>query len=143
MKMVYAVSKDTYRNNDHIGVRKKVEGMRKCFEENGIFSTLCEYEWSGGYPMIEIFEDTDILYFRRIDFSLKLLKKLAELKRKSKKLRIIMEIPTYPFEGEKSQKVSLKVRINKWIGETFGRFLIDRIVMVGQKEKERKCMGYR
>jgi len=141
MKMVYAVSKDTYRKNDHIGVRKKVEGMRKCFEENGIFSTLCEYEWAGGYPMIESFEDTDILYFRRIDFSLKLLKKLAELKRKNKKLRIIMEIPTYPFEGEKSQKTSLKVSINKWVGENFGRFFIDQIVMVGQKEKRKKMYG--
>ena len=141
MKMVYAVSRDTYRDINHIGVRNKVEGMRKCFKENGISSTLHEYEWKGGYPMIEVSDDTDILYFRRIDFSFKLLKKLAELKSKSKHMRIIMEIPTYPFEGEKKGKGSLKVHINRWIGETFGRFLIDRIVMVGQKDKRKKIYG--
>ncbi len=141
MKLVFAVEKNGYNNIDHVGVVKKVESQMKLFNSNGIETKLCQYEWQGGYPQIEIEKDTDILYFRRIESSVKLLVKLRELKKISPKLRIIMEIPTYPFAGEERNKVSLKRKISRWIGDRFVRFLIDRIVLLGQEKLIERLYG--
>ena len=134
MKLVFAVERKTFNSEDHLGVVKKVKSQMKLFNENGIETTLCQYEWKDGYPQIEIDMDTAILYFRRIEPSIKLLVKLRELKNTSSNLRIIMEIPTYPFAGEEIEKISVKRKVSRWIGERLIRFLIDRIVLVGQEK---------
>lgn len=135
MKLVYAVDKNGYDNADHIGVRKKVEAVIRLFEQQGIESSLYKYEWEGGYPMLPVSEDIDILYFRRIDPSIKLLLKLHELKKRNPKIRLIMEIPTYPFAWESKEKKSLKRRISYAVGNYLLRFLLDRIVLIGQEKK--------
>lgn len=134
MKLVYAVDKNGYDDADHVGVRKKVEAVLRLFEKEGISSSLYKYEWQGGFPMLQVEEDTDVLYFRRIDPSVKLLLKLCELKRRNKKLRLIMEIPTYPFAWESTVKQSLKRKVSYAIGNYLLHFFLDRIVLIGQEQ---------
>lgn len=141
LKLVYAVDRLSYNNKDHLGVVKKVEAQISLFQKKGIAATLCQYVWEDGYPQIEIEEDTDILYFRRIEPSVKMILKLCELKRKSPKLRLIMEIPTYPFGEEEREKISIKRKINRLIGEKLLRFYIDRIVLIAQQNKIEALYG--
>lgn len=138
MKLVYAVDKISYNDKDHVGVVKKVESQMKLFNKNGIETSLCQYEWQGGYPQIQIEKDTDILYFRRIEPSVKMLCSLRRLKKKNSKLRLIMEIPTYPFGAEERKKIPLKVKMNRWLGEIFLHTYVDRIVLIAQKHPPKK-----
>ncbi|MBQ8592559.1 MAG: glycosyltransferase [Lachnospiraceae bacterium] len=131
MKLVYAVDQKSYNSSDHIGVRKKVQSQMQQFERAGVTTTLCEYEWKDGFPQIEVDTDTDLLYFRRIEASLKMILKLRELKKKSPKLRIMMEIPVYPFV-ERAEDKSLKKRVNRFIGIHGMKHCIDRIVLIGK-----------
>lgn len=133
MKLVYAVDKNGYDDADHVGVRKKVEAVLRLFEKEGIHVTLYKYEWQGGFPMLSVDDDTDVLYFRRIEPSVKLLLKLRELKKTNKKIRLIMEIPTYPFSGESTAKLPIKRRVSYTIGNCLLRFFLDRIVLIGQE----------
>ena len=135
MKLVYAVDKNGYDHADHIGVRKKVEAVIKLLGQEGIEASLYKYDWQGGYPMLPVSEDIDILYFRRIDPSVKLLLKLRELKQKNPKIRLIMEIPTYPFAWESTDKLPLKRAISYKIGNALLRFFLNRIVLIGQEKK--------
>ena len=130
MKLVYAVDKQSYNDNMHDGVVKKVHGQLAQFQREGIETTVCEYEWKSGYPQIVVDADTDILYFRRIEPSVKFIRKLHELKKINKKLRIIMEIPTYPFSLKK-EDYSLKKTINRVIGLRLIKHYVDRIVLIG------------
>lgn len=141
MKLVYAVDKSSYNNKDHVGVVKKVEAQMNLFHKNGIESTLCQYEWQGGYPQIEIEKDTDVLYFRRIEPSVKLILKLRQLKKRNPNLRLVMEIPTYPFGEEERNRISLKRKINRGIGERLLKNYIDRIVLIGQQTPIKTLYG--
>ena len=136
MKLVFAVDKLSYNDKDHIGVVKKVESQLRLFEKNGITTSLCQYTWDGGYPQIEVAEDTDILYFRRIEASIKLIVKLHQLKKKNPQLRIIMEIPTYPFAAEEQARVPLKKKANRCIGEKLLKRYIDKLVLISQQHIE-------
>lgn len=131
MKLIYAVDKSSYNSASHLGVKKKVESHIQQFQKSGIMARLCEYEWKNGEPQIEIDSDTDVLYFRRISPSFKLIKRLHYLKTISTKLRVIMEIPTYPFVKQKEDK-TLKKTINRIIGLSLLRFYVDRIVIIGE-----------
>lgn len=141
MKLVYAVDKISYNDKDHVGVVKKVESQMKLFNKNGIETSLCQYEWQGGYPQIQIEKDTDILYFRRIEPSVKMLRKLHELKRINPNIKMIMEIPTYPFGAEEKDAVSLKTKVNRLIGETLLKRYVDRIVLIAQQIPPKKLYG--
>ncbi len=133
MKLVYAVDKLSYNGKDHIGVRKKVESHCALFRKHSIETTLCQYMWEGGYPQIAIEKDTDVLYFRRIEPSVKMILKLRQLRKINPKLRMIMEIPTYPFAAEEREKISWKRRVNRRLGEIFLKSYVNKIVLIGQK----------
>lgn len=133
MKIVYAVEKSSYNYKDHIGVKKKVESQIQLFRSNGFEASLFQYSWQGGYPIIKIDEDTDVLYFRRIEPSIKFLFYMHKLRRVNSKLRIIMEIPTYPFKGEEKVNVSLKRKISRNFGKIFLGCCVDRVVLIAQK----------
>ena len=141
MKLVYAVDKNSYSQKDHIGVRKKVASMIEYFNKCDISSTLNEYTWEGGYPTIEVSDETDILYFRRIEPSVKLILKFRELKSENKKLRLIMEIPTYPFYAENKSKVSVKRKISNIFGEILLRKYVDLVVIASPNYKGNKIYG--
>lgn len=132
MKLVFAVDKISYNDKDHVGVVKKVQAQLRLFQKNGITTTLCQYEWKNGRPNIEVKEDTDILYFRRVVPSVNLIRTLHHLKEISPKLRIIMEIPTYPFSAEERERIKIKTKINTWIGERLLKTCVDRIALVAQ-----------
>lgn len=132
MKLVFAVDKISYNDKDHVGVVKKVEAQMRLFERNGIKTTLCQYVWKSGCPNIEIEDDTDILYFRRISPSVNMIRTLHRLRKKSPKIRMIMEIPTYPFAAEGRGKIPIKTRINSWVGEKLLKTCVDRIVLIAQ-----------
>ena len=65
--LVFAVDEASYYKEDHIGVRKKVEGQLAAFEKNGIKAELMPYTWKNGLPTINLRDDVTILYFRRKD----------------------------------------------------------------------------
>lgn len=138
MNLVYAVDKASFTSEDHIGVNNKVNSQIEQMRIRGIEVILQEYEWENGYPQIEITNSTDVLYFRRIESSVKLILKLRQLKKISPNLKIVMEIPTYPFEGEEVEKKSLKRKISVALGTNLLHFYIDRIVLCGQQEKIKK-----
>lgn len=140
MRLVYAVEKVAFESDNHIGVRKKVYSMMRYFERNGINSKLCEYEWRRGFPTMEVTADTDILYFRHLVPTVKIVLKLFGLK-KSKPIKIIMEVPTYPFEGEQVPNRSIKKRISEFAGKKMFRFVVDKIVIIGSGEKIKKLYG--
>ena len=132
MKLVFAVDKNSYTDKDHVGVVKKVEAQMRLFERYGIRTTLCQYVWKNGCPDIEVEDDTDILYFRRISPSVNMIRTLHRLRKKSPKIRMIMEIPTYPFAAEGRGKKSIKTRINGWVGEKLLKTCVNRIVLIAQ-----------
>lgn len=136
MNIVYAVDKESYNNVDHIGVKKKVEEQIEQFKKLGAIVTICQYTWKDGFAQIDIENDTDVLYFRRIEPSIKLLIKLREIKKKNRNIRILMEIPTYPFKFEMQEKISLKRRINMFIGNVFLNKYVNRIILCGYEKKK-------
>ena len=141
MNLVYAVDRGSYNKEDHIGVIKKVESQIEQFQSNGINVSLCQYSWKGGYPQIEINGDTDFLYFRRIEPSIKLILKLMEIKKINKGIKMVMEIPTFPFKHEVIEKISLKRRINQAVGTFMLGIYVNRIVLCGQEKKRKKLYG--
>lgn len=135
MKLVYAVDKTSYNQKNHVGVVKKVEAQIRLFEKNGFITKMCQYDWIGGYPQLEVEKDTDVLYFRRIEPSVKFLQKLYQIKKCNPCIKIVMEIPTYPFQWEEKDNVSIKRKINRTIGEQLLYKCIDRIVLIGAYER--------
>lgn len=143
MKLVYAVDKGSFNHADHAGVNIKVNSQINQMKKMGFEVDLQQYEWKSGYPQIYIDADTDFLYFRRIEPSVKLLKKLSEIKKINPQIRLIMEIPTYPFKGEDTRKRSLKSKINIFIGDLFLHKFVDRITLCAQIDKIERLYGIR
>ena len=143
MKLVYAVDKGSFNNVDHAGVNIKVNSQILQMQKMGLEVELQQYEWKGGYPQIHIDADTDFLYFRRIESSVKLLKKLSEIKKINPRIRLIMEIPTYPFKAEENRKRSLKSKVSIFIGEKFLHKYVDRITLCAQIDKIEHLYGIR
>ena len=134
-KIVFAVDKGSFNHADHAGVNIKVNSQIKQMEKAGFEAELLQYEWKDGYAQIHPDADTDFLYFRRIESSVKLLKTMRNIKKKCNSIKIIMEIPTYPFAGEDKEKKSVKRKISILIGSMFLHRYVDRIVLSGQLDK--------
>ena len=135
MKGIFAVDKGSFNLADHSGVRIKVQSQIERMRKEGHTVSLLEYDWAGGYPQIDPDEDTEFMYFRRIESSVKLLCTLQKIKKKCKSIKLIMEIPTYPFKGEDTSKKSLKRKVSILIGTMFLHRYVDRIVLSGQLDK--------
>lgn len=141
IKGVFTVDKGSFNKADHAGVHIKVNSQIERMRKDGCEVSLLEYEWKDGYPGILVDEDTDFLYFRRIESSVKLLRTLQNIKKKSPSIKIVMEIPTYPFKGEDTSKKSLKRKVSIWLGTMFLHQYIDRIVLSGQLDKIKSLYG--
>lgn len=135
VKGVFAVDKGSFNKADHAGVHIKVFSQIERMQKDGCEVSLLEYEWVNGYAGIDVDEDADFLYFRRIESSVKLLQTMRKIKKKCKSIKIIMEIPTYPFKGEETEKKSIKRKVSILIGNMFLHRYIDRIVLSGQLDK--------
>lgn len=140
MKIVFAVDKNSFNNPDHAGVNIKVASQINQMKKAGHEVSFLQYEWVNGQLMIDVEDDTDILYFRRIESSVKLIKNLKRCKRKSRKLRIIMEIPTYPYKGEQGKRTAKQI-INGIIGDTLLSSVVDRIALCGVEHSVKKVLG--
>lgn len=139
--LVFAVDKSSFNDRNHLGVRKKVYSQLDFFTSIGLECKLFEYEWDNGYPSIEVEFDTDFLYFRTIEPSIKLIKKLYSIKKQANNIRIIMEIPTYPFSGEKGTQLGSKRKISVAIGKSFLKHVIDRVVVIGMNNSIEEYEG--
>lgn len=135
-KLVFAVDKNSFYKEDHIGVRKKIETQLDVLRRNGIETEIAPYEWKDGIPSFKLGDKATVLYFRRLGASIRTSLMLLKMRRVNKDLRIIMEIPTYPFSGEETSNISLKQMINEKVGTFLWRFCIDRIVLIGNSEKK-------
>lgn len=129
-KLIYAVDKNSYSKKDHIGVRNKIDMQIAVMKKNGIEAFIQEYTWEDGLPTIRVEDNTDVLYFRTIGPSFRLAMMLRRMKQSNPNLRIIMEIPTYPFDGEDNNWKSIKTRLNEYIGTMLWRICLDRIVII-------------
>ncbi len=129
-KLIFAVDGTSFNKVDHVGVRKKVQSQLALFDRSGIESRLEEYSWKDGLPTIEADEDTTVLYFRRIGASYRVARKLMGMKKRHPGLRILMEIPIYPFKDERREKVGIKSRINETLGTLMWKKCLDRIVVI-------------
>lgn len=139
-KIVFAVDKNSFNNPDHAGVNQKVASQLEQMRKGGNEAILLQYIWKDGELQISVTEDTDVLYFRRIESSVKLIKALKKCKDASPNLRIVMEIPTFPFSGEQNRK-SFKQKVNEIIGNFLLKRYIDRIVICGEKLPMKKFHG--
>ena len=84
MKVVYAVDANSFSSEDHSGVVLKVHSQIRQMEKAGFEVDLQQYYWEGGFPQISVEEDTDFLYYRRIESSVNLICKFLQLKKKIK-----------------------------------------------------------
>lgn len=129
LKIVFAVDKSSFDSPDHTGVNIKVHSQIDQMEKRGAEVTLERYEWKDGQLIMNVASDTDVLYFRRMENSVKLVKKLKEIKQKAPGIRIVMEIPTYPFKGEATEKTTLKRKINIAISDCLLKQCVDQVVV--------------
>jgi len=129
-RLVFAVDEASFYKEDHIGVRKKVQMQCRMFEKNGLDVTLKPYSWNGNRINFPVDDDTDILYFRRISASYRVGSALLALKKKNPDLKIVMEIPAYPFDKERKGTISIKQRLNEAIGTYMWRLCLDRIALI-------------
>jgi len=141
MKLVYAVDKGSFNNADHAGVNIKVNSQIEQMRQAGIEVELQQYGWQDGFPQINIADDVDFMYFRRIEPSVKLLLKFRDIKKNNPNIKMIMEIPTYPFKGEDTRKKSIKDKVNNYIGEKLLHRYVARITLCGQIDKMESLYG--
>lgn len=140
-KVIFYVDKNSFNMADHAGVSIKVQSQVKQMQKAGFEVNLLEYEWKNSFPTFDVEPDTDFLYFRRVESSVNLFRKLRQLKRKAPGLKVIMEIPTYPFKGEQVGRRSLKRVINNLIGDFLLKRVVDRLAICGQKNLFPKLYG--
>lgn len=120
-----------------LGVYKKVLAQIKGFKANDIDVELYEGEilpkylralpfstTSIDWNSAPINEDVDAVYIRYTFFDFQLLKFCAKIKRKWPKIKIIIELPTYPYDKEYSLK-SIKT-IRDFTYRKFMHLFIDR-----------------
>lgn len=129
-KIIFAVDKNSFNNPDHAGVNIKVASQMEQMRQGGNEVELLQYSWVDGELQIKVEPDTDILYFRRIEPSVKLVKTLKKCKKTSPSLKVIMEIPTYPFKGERGRR-NFKQFVNNVIGDLLLNTCVDRVAICG------------
>lgn len=129
-KIIFAVDKKSFNNPDHAGVNIKVASQLEQMRQGGNEATLLQYSWVDGELQISVEPDTDVLYFRRIEPSVKLIKTLKKCKKTSPGLKVIMEIPTFPFKGERGRR-TIKQFINNIVGDLLLKGCVDRVAICG------------
>lgn len=103
---------------DKTGVHKKIQGQIDAFKNAGFDMKILHMEalhiqgWKFLYRLpftnvlphwkwFDEFGDCDFIYFRHPTFmNIPFLKLMKEIKRRNPKVKIIMEIPTYPYDRE-------------------------------------------
>lgn len=145
-KGVYIISDRVYSSTDEgNGIYKKINSQIKAFTELGcectllnlpfpkgnFFSTFIRYNRKKVYPKID-FSGIDFVYIRRIvpnNRSFNFL--LYKMKKENPEMKIIYEIPTYPYDSElKGFRGKVVLFIDKWYRKRLNRY-IDFITTYG------------
>lgn len=119
MKLVYITAKDTEK--EYSGVYKKINNQIKSLKDNGIEVELYECDaikkWKKLIPFnsrsfewrkINIPKDTDVIYIRYQYSDFQFIQALRRWKKQN--IRIIIEMPMYPYMGE-LKKMASKITI--------------------------------
>lgn len=122
----------------YIGVRKKVEAQIKAFRKLGIKAELkampplskilriLPFQSSSiDWGHIRVSQEVKGIYIRYQLSDRKFIHFLKRIKKQNPQLKIVVEIPTYPYDRE------LKIFITKWRDQYYRRYLkefVDRIV---------------
>lgn len=156
--LLYITMEDDLNNNSN-GVIKKIYAQKQVFEENGLdvfLSGFCEGKYiikgCGVYEEINLIKPIWCMEYFIYKFILKMIKKLKiksvyirrvrasmfslDFMRKMKldKVKILMEIPTYPYDGEvKTFKGKISLTIDRFYRNQFSKFL-DKIVTFSNDE---------
>ena len=89
------------------------------------------------------FDDIDYIYFRRpMNLTYAMRRFLEKVKQKNPRVRIVLEIPTYPYDKE---IVENKLNIPLYIKDKYNRKrlngLVDRLAIIGNCDKTEKVWG--
>lgn len=137
MKLAYLARFDRTRD---VGIYNKIQAQVKSFNDMGFETKLIPikvnvihsfinnfvnviYNWKD----IKIDKDTDALYIRYPMSSFGFISFLKHFKKGSPGRRVILEIPTYPYDGEE-RKEELLINIKDKICRNFLKKYVDRVV---------------
>ncbi len=152
-KGVYIV--DHKLGNADGGVDRKVLSQIKAFRDSGLEISLCEFDYTPNASALtkiihrlpfsnvqpkweyrEEFGKADFIYIRKAFSNGAFVKLLREIRMNNSGAKIVMEIPTYPYDNELTKKLSLyPLYIKDLITRNKYKGLIDRIAHLGD-EKE-------
>lgn len=117
-KGVYIVYDKSADNTGTTGVIKKIQGQIAAFEAEGFLMKtvhmdirkICGWKILYRFPFTNIlpywrwfdeFRECDFIYFRHPKYkNIAFIRLFKQIKRKNPKVKIIMEIPTYPYDKE-------------------------------------------
>ncbi|MDD2972729.1 MAG: glycosyltransferase [Lachnospiraceae bacterium] len=137
MKLLYIVSVNRKRD---LGIWKKIETQLEAFGDYGI-QAKCErinvhegqllgsklktvkYEWD----KIKIKDDVNVLYIRYPKASFELIIFLKRVKKRNPNCKVLIEIPTYPYAGERTTENSYIDICDKLFRKMLKNY-VDRIV---------------
>lgn len=154
MKLIYMASYDL--KNQANGVVKKIKIQIKQFEsygievnfksmhtENKILKILSNIPLFPHYMLLKSIKliskkeilETDVIYIRKMNINLFYILLLLRIKKINKNLKIIMEIPTYPYTLERKGIFSMILNKREQIVLPLLKIFIDRIVTYSKDEK--------
>jgi hypothetical protein len=125
------------------GVNKKIDNQIKCMEKAG-FSVLYKriresnFYWKNVinpfysneyWPQGDKIRAVDVVYIRFIRIDLGFLLYLRNIRKKNKNVKIVLEIPTYPYKGEMKTSIQKAIYFKDRVFSMFLRLYVDRIVL--------------
>lgn len=123
------------------GIERKIISQIKLFEDCNISMTVWQLKKNKGtfWNYDHKISNVDFVYFRRstvIDFHF--VKFFKKLKKDNPKIIVMMEIPTFPYEGEYKANIKNKIllAIDRYHREKL-KGLLDYIVIVGNYTNEK------
>lgn len=116
MKILYVSYRDE-NGKIYSGVEKKISGQIKAFRDMGLdveesalcfenkFKRIIPFQTSSiPWNKVEVNDDIDGLYIRYQLSDYQFLKFLRKIKKKKPNIKIVVEIPTYPYDGERKNR---------------------------------------
>lgn len=137
MKMLYIAAFNRRRD---IGVYKKIMDQLKTFQQMGIEAKLVHLKQEATscfngklvclrqyWEDIQLNIDVDALYIRYVKSSYSFIRFLQRAKKINPKMKILIEIPTYPYEKEETKREWI-ITANDRIFRKIIRKYVDRII---------------
>lgn len=143
MRLIYIAG--AYIPEVYPGVEIKIRGQLRTLEENGITTErinvrklkriLCVMPFSATFDWMNLnIREADYLYFRKEMMSLPFIRMIKRYKANNPNARILMEIPTYPYDAENKSR-NLLTRIRDKIYRRYLWRYTDRIVTFSEDDE--------